>query len=224
MNDYRLISDHYVLPTPAGAYIAAAHRSQDAVQRLLCSLLREQSSPLLTQQSLEAWTGLTQQDAQEALYHAQSQRWIEGFSAPRQSPSGALETLLPTLMPELAESGRIMLADSHGFYVAASGFTHEAAVELAALSADIASLDGRHQGLLKQNLRQQCSAWSLVDAAGNSQLGFWPLFIDEQRFVLILQGQPRFNQPAFTDLAWALTTRYSERQQSDPTLPEQQAT
>jgi hypothetical protein len=212
MSHYRLISDHYVLPTPAGAYTAAVHQSDDAVSRLLCSLLRQQTSPLLTQPALEAWTGLTQQDAQEALYHAQSQRWVEGFTQPRSTPAGALEVVLPELMPGLAESGRIMLADSHGFYVAASGFTHEAAVELAALSADIASLDGRHQGLLKQNLRLHCSAWSLVDAAGNSQLGFWPLFIDAQRFVLILQGQPRFNQPPFTDLVWALSTRYSEQQ------------
>lgn len=214
MSEYRLISDHYVLPTPAGAYTAAAHRGEDAVRRLLCCLLRQQTSPLLTQQALEDWTGLKQGDAQEALYHAQSQRWIEGFRQPRSSLAGALESLLPELMPKLADSGRVMLADGHGFYVATSGFTHEAAVELAALSADIASLDGRHDGLLKQNLRLQCSAWSLVDAAGNSQLGFWPLFIDDQRFVLILQGQPHFNQPAFTDLVWALSTRYSERQQA----------
>ena len=50
-----------------------------------------------------------------------------------------------------------------------------------------------------------------MDAAGNSQLGFWPLFIDTQRFALILQGVPRFNQPVFTELVWALSTRYADR-------------
>ncbi|MES9944516.1 MAG: hypothetical protein ABW080_06140 [Candidatus Thiodiazotropha sp.] len=214
MSEYRLISDHYVLPTPAGAYTAAAHAGEDAVRRLLCTLLQQASSPQLTQRALEEWTGMQGQDAQDVLFHAQSQQWIEGFEQPRPSPQGALETLLPELIPKLSDSKKVMLADAHGFYVAVTGFTHEAAVELAALSADIASLDARHSSLIKQNLRLACSAWSLIDAAGNSQLGFWPLFIDRHRFVLILQGQPRFNQPAFTDLVWILSTRYSQRQQT----------
>ncbi len=212
MSEYHLISDHYVLPTPAGAYTAATHAGEDAVRRLLCTLLQQSSTPLLSQQALEAWTGMQGEDARDLLYHAQSQHWIEGFKQPKSSPQGALETLLPELMPSLADSKKVMLADAHGFYVAATGFTHEAAVELAALSADIASLDGRHNGLIQQNLRLTNNAWSLVDAAGNSQLGFWPLFIDSHRFVLVLQGQPRFNQSAFTDLVWTLSTRYSERQ------------
>jgi hypothetical protein len=164
----------------------------------------------LTQQALEKWTGLSEQDALESLYLAQKQKWIEGFPEPRQARGGALEELLPTLLPPLSESGKILLADAHGFYVATEGFTHEAAVELSALSADIASLDARHGGLTRQNLRLGSSAWALIDAAGNSQLGFWPLFIDDHRFVLVLQGEPRFNQPDFTELVWALSTRYAE--------------
>jgi hypothetical protein len=211
VSTYSLIDDHYVLPTPAGAYNAVAHQGNDPIRRLLCSLLCQETTPLLTQQALEKWTGLSEQDALESLYLAQNQKWIEGFTEPRQARGGALEELLPALLPPLSESGKILLADAHGFYVAAEGFTHEAAVELSALSADIATLDARHGGLTRRNLRLGSSAWALIDAAGNSQLGFWPLFIDDHRFVLVLQGEPRFNQPDFTALVWALSTRYSER-------------
>lgn len=209
---YRLSENRYVLPTPAGAFYAASHAGDDPVRRLLCALLSEETTPLLTQDALEQWTAQSGEDAQESLYHAQNQQWIEGFADPRSNRTGALEELLPDLLPLLCSSSKTLLADAHGFFVSATGFTHEAAVELSALSADIASLDSRHGALTRHNLRLATSAWALVDAAGNSQLGFWPLFIDDQRFALILQGVPQFNQSAFTDLVWALSTRYAGRQ------------
>jgi hypothetical protein len=211
MSAWQLIENHYVQPTPAGAYYAVSHQETDPVRRLLCALLRQETTPLLTQHALESWTGQTENDAQESLYHTQHQQWIEGFAKPHSASSGALEALLPALLPPLSSSGKALLADAHGFYIGSAGFTHEAAVELSALSADIASLDVRHGALTRQNLRLASAAWAIVDAAGNNRLGFWPLFIDQQRFALILQGVPRFNQPAFTDLVWALSTRYAER-------------
>lgn len=209
MTSYHLSEKHFVLPTPAGAYFAVSHQGNDPVRRLLCALLHQETTPLLTQQALQSWTGQTETDAQESLYHAQNQQWIEGFNQPRNASADALEALLSNILPALSSCGRALLADAHGFCVAATGFTHETAVKLSALSADIASLDTRHGALTRQNLRLPSSAWALVDAAGNSQLGFWPLFIDDQRFALILQGMPQFSQPDFTNLAWALSTRYA---------------
>jgi len=55
----------------------------------------------------------------------------------------------------------------------------------------------------------ETSAWALVDAAGNSRVGFWPLYVGKQRFVLVLGGVPRLNQPALTELIWALSKRYA---------------
>jgi hypothetical protein len=207
MKSYRLIEDHYVLPTPAGAYTAVAHQSDDPLHRLLGTLLRHETTPLLTQQALERWTGQPELEAQESLYLAQSQAWIEGFAQPKQSPGGTLETLLPDQLSGLADSGKVLLADARGLCVASTGFTREASLELSAFSTDIAALDRRHDALLQQNLRHSGSAWARVDAAGNSQVGFWPLYIEALRFVLVLQGQPHFNQPAFTELVWTLSTR-----------------
>jgi len=210
MGGYSLIDGHYLLPTPAGAYAAVAYPRVDSVRRLLCSLLSLETTPLLIQEALERWTGLEGEEAQESLYHAQNHLWVEGFKAPRNTPAGALEDLLPALLPPLSESGKALLADTQGSCLAEVGFTHEAAMKLSALNADIASLDTRHGEFMHRDLRLDSAAWSLVDAAGNSQLGFWPLFIGEQRFTLVLQGVPHFNQPAFTELAWTLSTRYAQ--------------
>ncbi len=211
MDDYRLNEGLYLLPTPAGAYTAVTHPGEDPVHRLLYSLLRQESAPRLTQTALESWTGQQGSDAQESLFHAQTQQWIEGFAEPRQGRSGSLEVVLPTLLPPLAHSGKVLLSDTRGWGIASAGFTHEEAQEISHLCSDIASLHDRHAGLVRNNPGFGSGAWALVDAAGNSQLGFWPLTIAPHRFVLALQGEPRFNQPAFTELVWALSTRYTEQ-------------
>ena len=45
-------------------------------------------------------------------------------------------------------------------------------------------------------------------ANGASELGFWPLYMGDEYFILILTGAPRFNQEAFTTLMWTLGVRY----------------
>ena len=50
--------------------------------------------------------------------------------------------------------------------------------------------------------------WGMVNAAGCSEVGFWPLYFGDDYFILIVSGMPRFNQEAFTTLVWALGVRY----------------
>ncbi|PUB88526.1 MAG: hypothetical protein DBP01_11850, partial [gamma proteobacterium symbiont of Ctena orbiculata] len=66
--------------------------------------------------------------------------------------------------------------------------------------------DNQHKALLAD---MQGPESKLADASGNSQLGFWPLHIGQQRFVLVIEDRPCLNQPAFRDLVWTLTLRYS---------------
>ncbi|MEJ2590775.1 MAG: hypothetical protein P8178_05120 [Candidatus Thiodiazotropha sp.] len=135
--------------------------------------------------------------------------WLSGVKETQAAPAGTLEDVLPGLLEQLSADGKALLADNQGFYLATSGFPHEAAESLSAVSADLSSLYERHRRLLANNLGQREQAWALTDAAGNSQLGFWPLFVGSQRFVLVIEGRPCFNQPAFRDLVWMLTLRYS---------------
>ena len=108
----------------------------------------------------------------------------------------------------MSDEGKAILAESRGLYLGCAGFTHEAAEELAALSANLTTVYARHKELLHGNLGYRQRAWGLVDASGNSEVGFWPLYIGQNRFTLIIGGIPQFNQPGFKRLVWALEMRY----------------
>ncbi len=209
MIDYQLVDNLYIAITPAGAYYAVSESSEDPSRQLLKTLLQQHTSPPLTLEGLLEWCHCEDDnESLELLYHAQNLGWVDGVKKRQAAPAGALEDIIPGLLPALSGNGKALLADSQGFYVSSQGFTHEAAEELSALSADIASLHDRHRGLLTNNLGLGSGAWALIDAAGNSQVGFWPLFIGDQRFVLVVGGMPHFNQPALTTLVWTLSTRY----------------
>ena len=148
---------------------------------------------------------------EQLLYHIQELKWLQGFDQSRQLSGGTIEDALPVILEPLSSNGKALLADGQGFYLASTGFTHEASEELSALSGDLSSLYVRHQGIIKGNLNIKSSAFALVDAAGYSQLGFWPLYIGDLLFILVISGVPRFDQDAFVNLIWTLHKRYFVR-------------
>jgi hypothetical protein len=218
MADMQLQPNTHLAPTPGGAFYCCASAQDDPARRLLQSLFSYQQSPLLDQASLETWTGSSAEDATALLYHMQQQSLVQGLEKPQSCPEGPLEEVLPFLLPALSGDGKALLADDQGFYVASSGFPHEAAEELAALSASLGLLHNRHQNLLNKNLGYQANAWTLGDAAGNSQVGFWPLFVGEQRFSLVIGGIPHFNHRSFTRLVWSLGVRYGDQNPTGQTV------
>ncbi len=210
MSDYQLINRCYVLPTPGGAYYAATTQTDEPAKRLLVALMSDSQSQLLGVPQVCKWTGLKKQaDVLDLLYRIQNLGWIQGEEVTREAPSGTLEDILPVLLATFSSTGKALLADNQGFYLASHGFSHETSEELSALSADLLALHERHKGLLNNNLGLHSEAWSVVDAAGNSQVGFWPLYIGRQRFVLVLSGVPHLNQLAFVQLVWVLSKRYN---------------
>lgn len=210
MASFTLAGDLYIHPTPAGTYYAVSATDPNPSRRMIQSLLNKQSSPRLTLEGLMSWADIEDEEqVLTLLYHAQGLGWVQGFDAPRECNEQPLEVQLPRLLKTLAIQGKVLLADHQGFYLASSGFPHEVAEELSALSADLANLHSRRSGLLVNNLGLASSAWAIVDAAGNGKIGFWPLFIGEQRFVLVINGVPQFNQPDFVNLVWVLSRRYA---------------
>ncbi len=200
----------YLQPTPAGAYLAVAGPESTPERRLLSALMRMASSVRPTVTDLAWWCRQSEQDALETLLRAQENGWIEGFGQPQGPSAGPMEPIAERAVQALSTTGHGLLADSLGFCMASTGFDATAAEFLAAVSADIASMHERHSAYLADASGVTTSAWALVDMAGNSKVGFWPLFVGEHRFVLALGGLPALNHPAMVELAWALTIRYGE--------------
>lgn len=214
MKEFKIVSGLYLAPTPAGAYDAVSGRPLDRSQRLVLNTMRGRESPALTAENLARMSGLPEDEALAHLYRMQSLNLVQGLEAPRRLPDDNLETALPRVLADIAGANRALLADEQGFYLASHGFHHETAEELAGLSADIGSLHVRHQGLIAGNLSLRTAAWALINAGGNSEIGFWPLIVGETRFVLILTGLPHLNRPATVDLIWMLVQRYGQKAQA----------
>ncbi len=209
MSEFRLLAERHVIPTPAGVFYAVASDSKDLARQLLFSLMDSGNSQMLTMAFILESTGLdSEQEALELLHRMQSLGWLQAIDEPVDAPEGMLEDTLPEFLSVLSASGKALLADQQGFYLATYGFSHEAAEELSALSADVASMHKRHSGLLRHNLGLDSSAWAVVDAGGDNYLGFWPLYIGEHRFSLVIGGVPQLAQSAFTNLVWSLSMRY----------------
>ena len=211
VSEFELESGLFVTPTPGGAYYAAFSPEQDVSRRVLFGLMREASSVPLETSTLCELTQLDEGDALDLLYRMQSMHLLQGHDEPQRPPAGPLDQVLPRILEDLAGEGKALLADSQGFYIASHAYHHETAEELSALSADLGSLHQRHLQLLNRNMSLRSSAWGLIDAGGTSEVGFWPLYIGQQRFVLVLGAEPCMNRPQLVDLVWVLSLRYAEQ-------------
>lgn len=203
---FSLAGDYYVHPTPAGTYFAVSRPEEDAGRRLLQRLLAQAQTPALTLTGLTEWTGLDEQAALALLYTVQSAGHVQGLPQAMHAPNEPATTLLPALLSQLSDEGRAVLADAGGLLLAAVGFKHAHSEQLAALCAELAALQRRHAALRAQ-MGLASDGWGLVSAAGYSELSFWPLYVGEARFHLVVSGQPRFNQQAYTRLMWSLAQR-----------------
>ncbi len=209
MSDYSLNAELFIQPTPGGVFFMSCDPSPEPARQVLEKLLRLDESPSASADGLSVLANGTSSDEDmELVYRMQQSGWLSGVETPVKAPDYNIEEDFPDLLGKLSSKGKAILADDQGFYLAKQGIPHESAEEISALCGDLMSVLGRHQGLLKNNLRIKTDALSIVDAAGFSQLGFWPLFIGEHRFSLIIMGQPNFTSSQFVDLVWSLCRRY----------------
>ncbi|MGJ0428260.1 hypothetical protein [Methylobacter sp.] len=212
MSNYVLTEGLHLYPTPAGAYYAACSVNKDKTRQFLRALLLQEKTPALNLANLRKLMDQHEEaKCLELLHHCQKLGWVQGIDTALHYPQDALEDILPDLLSKISENGKVLLADSQGFYLSSHGFPHEVAEELSALSAEIATIHERRSGLLMNNMGLASNAWAVIDAYGNSQLGFWPLFIGNNRFVIAISGIPHFNHPEFVSLVWALSMRYATK-------------
>lgn len=200
---------NFLAVTPAGAFHAIASGGAQPARTLLLHLLARDSSLSDTEAGgLTADAGL--------LARLLDIGWLARRPLAESAPLSSLESLLPELLPSLSDQGRALLADHQGLQIGYGGFGETEAQELAALSADALALARRCQVLLPELASRLPAAWALVDAAGNSQLGVWPLFLPQRVFALVIQGRPLFTRAAFPTLVWTLVRRYGDTPDHDP--------
>lgn len=188
--------------TPAGTYFAVSaaepHPLRTAVFGLLAQPDRWPAGPDETAVAPHA-AELTERLLQFG--------WASPLGQAEERSAASLEQLLPELLAALSADGCALLADHQGLQMAVAGFDETQAPGLAALSSEAIALGQRHRRLLRQNEGATPASWAMVDAAGHSQLGVWPLFIGPTWFALVIQGRPQFTQAAFVRLVGMLVRR-----------------
>jgi hypothetical protein len=207
--DFSLSQPCYLAATPAGAFYAVQGATKDNICRYLLFLLSQEKTPLFAEQHLN-YLHDDKETAMQMLFRMQQLGYIQALSEPTTAIHGALEDVLPELLEKLSSSGKVILSDEQGFYLALSGFVHENAEELSALSAGLHEIYQRHKALLQNNLGVKTSALGLVDVAGTNDIGFWPLFFARTRFSLVIADVPRFNSKEFAQIINYLAIRYSD--------------
>jgi len=208
MSSFTLNSGLYINITPRGAYYAVQDNAEDITRKVLLKLLEMDESPPLTEEIIFDICRENAEDGSNLIHRMQKLGLVSGQKELEEAPNENLEDSLPELLGSLSDSQKVLLAEHSGLYLGASGFPHEAAEELAAISANLSEVYQRHKRLLQGNLRFNQHAWGLVDAAGNSEVGFWPLYIGYNQFALVIHGMPQLNRPAFKKLVWSLMRRY----------------
>lgn len=200
----------YVSVTPAGCFYAIENTRMTSERRLLKQFLALPDAVLLST-LCDNSTGSPSLIDYDDLQQLES----AGFVAvqPKQShiPQGQLSTMLPRLLPELSQRGSVVLADARqGLPVDFVGVSQDDAAEMSVMAAQFQEIADRRNKLVGGQLGFSSSAVAMVDPAGSSELGFWPLHIDSEIFTLAVLGIPRFNTLPFAQLIWALVVRYSD--------------
>jgi len=211
--NFTLTEGKYITPTPAGAYHAVASPTPDRARNTLRHLLRQPKSQAFSEKNLNNLMDgkfANTDEFLEQIYRLQEMGLVQSQIEPTEAVRGTVEKNLPELLALIASKGKALLADNQGFYLGRHGFAHETAEELAGLSADLSALYMRHAKLLNGNMGLNSSAWGLINAGGLSELSCYPLFVGEERFVLVVSNAPNLNQAAFLDLIWMLILRFGD--------------
>jgi len=208
MSQFKINKGLQISITPRGAYYAVQDNAEDVTRKILLKLLYKDTSVSLTDETISDICEMEVEDAANLIHRMQTLGLISGQEEVEDAPAKNLEDTLSELLGSLSDSKKVLLAEHSGLYLGASGFPHEAAEELAAISANLSEVYERHKGLLNGNLRFNQRAWGLIDAAGNSEVGFWPLYVGYNQFALVIHGMPQLNRPAFKRLVWLLIRRY----------------
>lgn len=206
---FSLQSELYPKLTPAGAYFAVSGNTDNPSRTFLCGVLGEKKPVNATAEKVQGWAQTDNLDsAVNILYRLQKLEFIEGVREPDATTTANMESVLPDLLKQLSDTGRALLANDTGLYIAEAGFHHESAEEISALAGEVIRLSEQHALLIRNNLNINQSAWGICDPSGQSHLAFYPLYFGEYKFVLVVAGTPQLQSDAFVKMVEILYQRY----------------
>ena len=198
--------------TPAGAYYAVSMiRPVPAELYCMACCVQSRLKPSAAKKIL-AWADTSDiNTALNLLYRLQRLEFLYGDEEISTDDIHLTDEQLPTLLEQLSNSGKALLADENGLYFANANFHHEAAEELGLLASEVAKMEDNHRLLIRNNLHINNSAWGICDPSGQSELTFFPLYIGMTKLILVIGGMPDLNKEAFVTLVKVLYHRYGSR-------------
>ena len=204
-------SKKYLMPTPGGSYYFVQDSEKTEHREVIRRLVNYSSSLELSEKNLmEIFNVKSSESLKDKLKEFENLKLIQVVDNQFHVQVGNIEEDLVNIIKFFSKNGKALLSDSQGFCVANNGFPSEMSDEISVLSADIAMMHKRRALGINSRLGLNSQAWSIVDASGNSRLGFWPLNIEDEVFVLAVEGVPSFNRPEFVELVWMLYLRYGK--------------
>jgi len=210
VGDYNQDSIRYIAITPSGSYFATLNSTPDDARALLLQLLSTDFELLYSLELVAELADLEEPQAMGLFQQLLDRGFVALTDTPPEIHRGPLEELLPDMLKQLSDSGKALLADDQGFCLSSTGYGAEQSETLAALAADLISLQERHKQVLNGDLGLAGESWGIMNAVGQSQIGCWVIHIGHQRFCLVISDMPRLNQQAYAELLSCLARRYLE--------------
>ena len=160
---------------------------------------------MITTENLSAWAQA--EDSHEALtllYRLQRLEFLYGEEQPSSMMVKVTAEGFEDILGQLSDNDKALLVDQDGFYFANIGFNHETAEEVANLASEATRLVEKHSLLVKNNLNIYHNAIGICDPSGQSELSFFPLYVGDIKYILVIAGMPLLNSEAFVTLVRSL--------------------
>nr|WP_253340140.1 peptidase M23 [Neisseria sp. HSC-16F19] len=195
----------YPKVTPAGAFYAVSSSTHSASRILLANILQADVKEMITEERLMQWAGTDDRStALSLLYRLQRLEFLYGEEQPSSKLVEVTAEGFQDILGQLSDNDRALLVDQDGFYFANIGFNHETAEEVANLASEARILIEKHSLLVKNNLNIYHNAMGICDPAGQSELTFFPLYVGDVKYILVIAGIPLLNSEAFVTLVRSL--------------------
>ncbi len=200
-----LQNDLYPKVTPAGAFYAVSSPAHSASRILLANILQADVNDVITTERLTEWAQTDDSaSALNLLYRLQRLEFLYGEETPSSQLIKVTAEGFRNILGQLSDNDKALLVDKDGFYFANIGFNHETAEEVANLASESTRMLEKHSLLVKNNLNIYHNAMGICDPSGQSELTFFPLYVGDVKYILVIAGMPLLNSEAFVTLVRSL--------------------